>query len=79
MPIHQTQTSHCFSKRHLGHEYSIEHQGDRWLVLTNDSNDEDGKHDERAVNRSLHGGSHDGNTERNAWTEIIGHREDIHF
>ncbi|MBM75537.1 MAG: oligopeptidase B [Proteobacteria bacterium] len=66
-----------FAERHLGHEYSIEHQGDRWLVLTNDSNDADGKHDERAVNRKLMEVRVGENTERAAWTELIGHRDDV--
>ena len=66
-----------FAKRHLGHEYSIEHQGDRWLVLSNDSNDAAGKHDERAVNRKLMEVPIGGSTERTAWTELIGHRDDV--
>ena len=66
-----------FAERHLGHEYNIAHQGDRWLVLTNDSDDADGKHDERAVNRKLMAVSVDGDTSREAWTELIAHREDV--
>ena len=66
-----------FAERHLGHEYNIAHQGDRWLVLTNDSDDADGKHDERAVNRKLMAVSIDGDTSREAWTELIAHREDV--
>ena len=66
-----------FAERHLGHEYSIEHQGDRWLVLTNDSDDADGKHDERAVNRKLMEVAVGGDTSRGAWTEIIAHRDDV--
>ena len=57
-----------FAERHLGHEYNIAHQGDRWLVLTNDSDDADGGH-ERAVNRKLMAVSVDGDTSREAWTE----------
>ncbi len=66
-----------FSKRHLGHEYSIEHQGDRWLVLTNDSDDADGKHDQRAVNSKLMEVSVGGDTDRTAWKELIAHRDDV--
>ncbi|MEC9390525.1 MAG: S9 family peptidase [Myxococcota bacterium] len=66
-----------FAKRHLGHEYSIDHQGDRWLVLTNDSNDADGTHNEGAVNRKLMEVAVGGNTERTQWTELIGHRADV--
>lgn len=66
-----------FSDRHLGHKYSIEHQGDRWLVLTNDSDDAEGNHDERAVNRKLMAAPVGGDTGRTAWTEVIAHRDDV--
>ena len=66
-----------FAQRHQGHEYSIEHQGDRWLVLTNDSDDADGSHDERAVNRKLMEVPVGGDTERAAWTELVAHRDDV--
>jgi len=66
-----------FAQRHQGHEYSIEHQGDRWLVLTNDSDDADGSHDERAVNRKLMEVPVGGDTERAACTELVAHRDDV--
>jgi len=66
-----------FSERHLGHQYSIEHQGERWLVLTNDSDDDAGKHDDRAVNRKLMQVATGGDTERSAWTELVAHRNDV--
>ena len=34
-------------------EYSIEHQGSRWLIVSNDSIDEQGVHDQRAQNFQL--------------------------
>ncbi|HCH63121.1 MAG TPA: oligopeptidase B [Deltaproteobacteria bacterium] len=66
-----------FAKRHLGHEYSIEHQGERWLVLTNNSDDAEGAHDQRAVNRKLMEVPVGGDTERAAWTEVVAHREAV--
>ena len=66
-----------FAKRHAGHEYGIEHQGERWLVLTNDSDDDSGTHDERAVNRKLMEVPTGGNTERDAWTELVAHRDSV--
>jgi oligopeptidase B len=66
-----------FAERHHGHEYNIEHQGDRWLVLTNDSDDAEGNHDEGAVNRKLMEVPVGGDTARNAWKELIAHRDDV--
>jgi oligopeptidase B len=66
-----------FAERHLGHEYSIEHQGDRWLVLTNDSDDAEGMHDQRAVNRKLMEVPVGGDTERAAWQEVVAHRDEV--
>ena len=66
-----------FASRHAGHEYGIEHQGDRWLVLTNDSDDENGEHDDRAVNRKLMQVPVGDNTERSEWTELIAHRDEV--
>jgi len=66
-----------FAERHQGHEYSIKHQGDRWLVLTNDSDDVEGNHDEGAVNRKLMAVPVGGDTERKAWTQLIAHRDDV--
>lgn len=66
-----------FAERHQGHEYSIEHQGDRWLVLTNDSDDDEGNHDEGAVNRKLMEVPVGGDTARTEWMQLIAHRDDV--
>jgi oligopeptidase B len=43
----------CFSPRHEGHEYDVEPYGGAFLVLTNDSDDADGVHDDRALTFAL--------------------------
>jgi len=65
-----------FSPRHQGMEYSLTHHGDRFYVVTNDSDDTDGKHDKRAINFKLMSAPLDA-TDRSQWAEVIGHREEV--
>ena len=65
-----------FTPRHEGHEYSVEHQGSRWLIVSNDSNDEQGEHDQRAQNFKLMSTSLD-QTDISSWQEVIPHRTDV--
>lgn len=55
-----------FQKRKRGHEYDISHQGDRWLIRTNDN----------AINFKLMEAS-ENNTEMAKWTEVIPARKDV--
>ena len=65
-----------FSPRHDGHEYSIDHQGDRWLIRTNDCDDDDGAHAKCALNFKVMTAARDAR-DRSAWKELIAHREDV--
>ncbi len=66
----------CFSPRHDGHEYSVDSQGERFLVLTNDSDDASGKHDERAMTFALKVAD-PARTERAAWQTLVPARPDV--
>jgi len=60
------------SPRHEGHEYSADHHGDAFWIRTNDCDDEQGKHDDCAVNFKVMKAPLDA-TSRDAWVEVIGH------
>lgn len=63
-------------ERHAGMKYSIDHQGDRFFVLTNDADDADGKHCDDAVNYKLMEMPVDGSG-RESWVEVVPHRPDV--
>ena len=65
-----------FSPRQQGMEYSLTHHGDRFYIVTNDSDDADGKHDHRAINFKLMSAPLDA-TDRSQWIEVIPHREEV--
>ncbi len=61
IPAEQPATApHSLLGRTDDHEYSVEHWGDRWVILTND-----GAEDFRVVTAPEH--------EPNNWTELVGH------
>jgi oligopeptidase B len=61
--------------RQKGLKASVDHQGDRLLLVTNDSDDESGEHDERAVNYKLVEAPLDATSKRQ-WREIVPHALD---
>jgi oligopeptidase B len=65
-----------FSPRHEGHEYSVNSLGDRFLVVTNDSDDAEGKHDDGALGFKLMEASV-GKTDRKDWTEVVPARDGV--
>ena len=65
-----------FSPRHTGHEYRVEHQGSRWLILTNDSNNMDGSHNHDAQNFKLMEAPLD-HFQSQYWKELIPHRKSV--
>jgi oligopeptidase B len=65
-----------FCARHEHHEYSVDSQGGRFFILTNDSDDEHGAHDERARTFALKTCQPDA-TDRAAWTTLVPAREDV--
>lgn len=66
----------CFTPRHDGHEYSVDSQGDRFLVLTNDSDDGQGKHDDRAMTFALKEAD-PSRTGRHDWRTLTPSRPDV--
>lgn len=66
----------CLQPRHAGMRYSVEHHGDRFLILTNDADDPQGNHTDAAVNFKLMEAPLDA-TSREQWRERIGHRPEV--
>ena len=64
------------SPRHTGHEYSVDHHGDQFWIVTNDCDDSAGQHADCAVNFKVMKAPLSA-TSRAAWTEVIGHRDAV--
>lgn len=66
----------CLQPRHTGMRYTVEHQGDRFLVLTNDSDDAEGRHNDDAIGFKLVEAPLD-TRGRADWREIVPHRPGV--
>ncbi|MCB9681751.1 MAG: S9 family peptidase [Alphaproteobacteria bacterium] len=65
-----------FSARHPGHEYRVASQDGTFWILSNDSDDATGQHDDRALGFKLMR-ARPGATERGAWEEVVAARPDV--
>jgi len=62
--------------RHEGLRYSVAHHGDWLYIVTNDSDDENGKHNDDAINYKLVRAPITSPT-REQWAEVIPHRAEV--
>ena len=69
-------TPAVFTPRHPGHEYSVDSQDDRFLILTNDHDDDAGRHDDDAINFQVKT-AQPGATDRSQWTPLVPHRANV--
>ncbi len=62
--------------RHQGMMYRVDHQGERFFIVTNDHDGTDGRHDDGAMNFKLMEAPQDSNS-RSQWKELIPHRPQV--
>jgi len=66
----------CLQPRHAGMRYQVDHRGDQFFIVTDDSDDADGRHIQDRVNNRLMV-SPDTSTSRADWVELIGYRPEV--
>lgn len=66
----------CLQPRHAGMRYSVDHQGDRFLILTNDADDEQGRHTDAAIGFKLMQAPLSSSS-RADWVEVVPHRPGV--
>ena len=66
----------CLQPRHTGMRYTVEHHGDRFLILTNDADDAQGRHVDDAIGFKLVEAPLDA-TSRKQWRDVVPHRPGV--